>query len=132
MNELRFRPKGDYLQMETWQGVYVLTQYWKKEMDFYKDELRFLNGLISKYFIWMTKEENVSKVQEMVVSLKNLENEQSEIDLLLTEHLFDLNLLMQNIYGKDEQEFRDKHVQLEEKITDFTKTLLKARNFNIY
>ncbi len=63
MNEYRMRPKDSYLQNSQWQELYVLTEHWKSDLLFYKDDLKFLHHLLDKYFIWITKTENLKAVQ---------------------------------------------------------------------
>ena len=124
---MRIRPKSDYLNTASWDSLYVLTEHWQKDVDFYKDELRFMSGLISKYFIWMTKDENISKVQKIVVSLKTIENQLKEMDDKLKKHLKSIGLLMENAFSHDEQEFRDEHVQLEEDLVEFMNDYKKLK-----
>ncbi len=39
MNIYWDRPKGKFIQEANWQELYVLTQHWKKDLEFYKDDL---------------------------------------------------------------------------------------------
>lgn len=127
MNEMRIRPKSDYLKTASWDQLYVLTEHWKSNLDFYTDELRFLNKLVSKYFIWMTKEDNISNVQKMVVELKSLQKELEEVKTTVKKHMEHIGLFMENPFSHDEQKFRDEHVLLEDTIAEFVNSFKKAK-----
>ncbi|MFK5973327.1 MAG: hypothetical protein QM485_08600 [Flavobacteriaceae bacterium] len=62
MNDFRKRPKDNFIQETNCQELYVLTNHWKSDLLFYKDDLIFLHHLIDKYFIWITKKDNLTKV----------------------------------------------------------------------
>lgn len=66
MDDYRYRPKGTYINEADWQGLYVLTGHWKSDLEFYRDDLKFLQQLIDKYFIWMVRKENLDEVREDV------------------------------------------------------------------
>ena len=52
-----------------WQELYILTDHWKSDLDFYKDDLRFLHHLIDKYIIWITKDDNLNMVKDIEKNL---------------------------------------------------------------
>ena len=47
-----------------WQEMYVLSEHWRSDLEFYKDDLLFLHHLVDKYFIWITKSENLELVKK--------------------------------------------------------------------
>lgn len=55
MENLGIRPKGDFSWTAEYQQLYILSEHWLSELQFYKDELKFLNHLIDKYFIKIAK-----------------------------------------------------------------------------
>lgn len=128
ISELRVRPKSDYLKTASWDEFYILTEHWQSDMEFYRDELRFLKNLLVKYFVWLTKEENVSDVHDMVTRLDNLDRKRDDISEKIQLHLHDIELLIENAFSHDEQKFRDDQSQLEEDIAQFVKDVRKAKN----
>ena len=50
MNEYRMRPKDSYLQNSQWQELYVLTQHWKSDLLFYKDDGQVASLTVAKYW----------------------------------------------------------------------------------
>ena len=96
MNDFRKRPKGKYIQNANWNELYVLTEHWKSDLNFYKDDLRFLKFLINKYFIWLTKEENVKEVKSIEKSLHDTEVICNNLVEKVKKHLIQLGDLSEN------------------------------------
>jgi len=42
MNNFRNRPKYNYIHEADWQQLIILTEHWKSDLLFYKDDIRFL------------------------------------------------------------------------------------------
>ena len=74
MSDFRYRPKGKYIYDADLQGIYILTEYWKNDLEFYRDDLRFLQHLIDKYFIWMTQKENLDDSHKFRTEHEELED----------------------------------------------------------
>ncbi len=77
--ELRVRPKSDYLHKASFEDLYILTEDWKSDIEFYRDESRFLRTLVDKYFIFMIKDGNISKVQSLSNKLSKSVEQKKEI-----------------------------------------------------
>ncbi len=131
--ELRIRPKSDYLHKASFENLYILTEHWKSDIDFYRDELRFLHTLIDKYFIWMIKEGNISKVQSLSNKLSKIIDQKKELFNTINKHLLHLEELIENSFSHDEKMFRDEHEILEDEFTEFVKNfkVLKKEIFAI-
>ena len=69
MSDLRNRPNGTYIFDANWEELYILTKHWKSDLLFYKDDLKFLNHLIDKYFIWISKKEDSDAVRSIGKSI---------------------------------------------------------------
>ena len=65
MNDDTKSTQENNIEEVKWQELYVLTDHWKSDLAFYKDDLRFLHHLIDKYIIWITKDENLNMVQDI-------------------------------------------------------------------
>lgn len=127
MNNLRSRPKGRYILDADWQELYILTENLKSDLLFYKDDLRFLQHLIDKYFLWMSKKENIDKVRDVEVNLMEA-NTQCIALLKRTEiHLTHLANRIDDAFKYDSHKLRDEHESLEDDISNFVKTFRKNR-----
>jgi len=87
METFRNRPKGDYIQEADWQSLYVLTEHWKSDLEFFKLDLDFLGKLLDKYFIWITRKENIHEVKEVMQDLKILVDNCKSLQERTSEHL---------------------------------------------
>jgi hypothetical protein len=67
--EFRSRPKSDYLQSAHWQELHALATHWKSDMNFFEDELRFIDLLIDKYFRALIEQENIAKLKVVASKL---------------------------------------------------------------
>jgi hypothetical protein len=123
MNEYRLRPKDTYLQNSKWQELYVLTEHWKSDLLFYKDDLKFLHHLLDKYFIWITKTENLKAVQAIGQNI--LEDTLACGKLLdrLDKHLAQLARLIDDATKFNTKVFRAEHEELEDEIATFIKSV---------
>lgn len=119
MENLRMRPKSDYMHTASLDELYVLTEHWKNELDFFKDEIHFLKDLIGKYFIMLTKQESIDKVQEDVGRLHNLTVRVDALEDKCKKHMDQIEQLQENPFSHDEQKFRNDHLLLEEELAKF-------------
>ncbi len=121
MSDYRMRPKGDYLHKASLEELYALTEQWEKDLDFFHDELTFMRDVISRYFIWITKEDYLEEVQGIVQRIQNLETQRERLHNQMTDHLEDVHLLLENPFSHDEMQFRNEHQALEDAIALFVK-----------
>lgn len=119
MNNFRYRPKDNYIQKTTWKNLYVLTELWKKDISFYTDDLRFLHRLIDKYFLWISKKENIDVIQEIELNLLKVDKQSESLLNKVNKQLRYLCKLIDDplIYNSDE--FRKEHEQLEDDLNQF-------------
>lgn len=116
MDYLKIRPKDNYIQENNWQELYVLTKHWKSDLLFYKDDLKFLHHLIDKYFIWITKKDNLEDVRKIGV---NILQDTTAVNKLLHEvkkHLSHLANLIDEPFKNDAEQIRTEHQELEDQI----------------
>jgi len=131
--EMRIRPKSDYLHQADLKALYVLTEHWKSDISFFRDELRFLKNLVDKYFIWLINDDNIRETQSVVNDLSAAGKELQKVSIGIEEHLHQLEKLMENSFPHDEQVFRDEHAELEDAMADITQVfrLLKMQVFEL-
>lgn len=127
MENLRQRPKGDYNWEAEWSQLYVLTEHWKSDLEFFKDDLRFLHHLIDKYFIWIIRKDNVTAVREIIKNLHELKKQSEDLLKRVGIHLTHLADLIDNPFKYDSHEFRSEHERLEDDIVAFIKSFRTNR-----
>jgi hypothetical protein len=127
MENYRSRPKGNYIQNTNWDELYILTKHWKSDLLFYKEDLRFLNRLLNKYFIWITKKGNLNAVK--TIGQNVLKDKSTGTNLLkrVDQHLVHISQTIDNPFKYDSSVFRKEHQDLEDDIAKFYKTVRKNR-----
>ena len=127
MSNFRNRPKGQYIQEADWQQLYVLTEHWKSDISFYKDDLKFLHHLIDKYFKWISRKENIDMVLEIEVKLLGIDEQCGTLLHRVNTHLHQLAELIDNPFAYDSHKFRTEHDKLEDDIATFVKDFRSNR-----
>lgn len=125
--DIRMRPQNDFVLHAGWDELHSLTMHWKSDMEFYRDELSFLNNLVGKYFIWMVSDENLNKVQALTNKLLETDGKLQVITSKIGDHLHHLKSLVNNTSSGDEKKFRDEHAKLEDDLLVFVKSLKKLK-----
>ena len=133
MKELRLRPKANYFEEADWEELYVLGEHWKSDLEFYNDELTFLNHLIGKYFVWLIKDDHIQQVEKTSAKLSKLQQRRTDISQLINKHLAHIEGFIENPFTHNEQDFRKEHQKLEDNIVSFVKDFktLKKEIFSI-
>ena len=133
MEELRIRPKSNYLQTATWQELYLLTKHWKSDIKFANYEINFFKGLVDKYFIWVKDKDQIVQVQHLSNISEHLSSELENIDKAITKHLNYIRLFINSNISRDEEAFRVEHAMLEDKIVGFMNALRETKReiFNL-
>jgi len=115
-------PTEDNFVVEyTWQELYTLTKHWKSDIQFYKEDIKFLRRLINKYFIWVTKKENIEKVTKIENRLHQLTQKCDGLIKNIDKHLEHLSNLINDPFKYDSQTFKVKHTKFDNDIADFIK-----------
>ncbi|ADV50234.1 hypothetical protein I2486_14620 [Cellulophaga sp. E16_2] len=127
MKFFRNRPKGDFIENGNLQELYILTEHWKSDLLFYRDDLKFLRHLEDKYFLWIkaqTDLENIRKAGESI-----LKDTRDCDDLLerVDQHLVQLSVLINETEKHNQKEFRTEHMELEETISQFIENTRENR-----
>jgi|TARA_R110000868_G_scaffold24592_1_gene96864 hypothetical protein len=111
--DLQFKKDGP------WSELYVLTEHWKSDLEFYRDDLRFLHHLIDKYFMWITKPENLDMVKELKVGLNDLKNKCKDLLEKVQRHKTQLGQMVEDYNKSDASIIRREHEHLEEEVANF-------------
>ena len=110
-----------------WQELYILTDHWKSDLDFYKDDLRFLHHLIDKYIIWITKDDNLNMVKDIEKNLFEIKKKSMDLMKELSIHQGNLRLMVENPVHSSNPQFLKDHEVLEEKVSNFVKLFRSNR-----
>ena len=127
MNDFRNRPKDNYIHEADWEQLYVLTEHWKSDLLFFRDDLRFLHHLIDKYFLWISKKENIDKVRDIEVNLLEIDKQCDSLLEKTSKHLHHLAELIDDPFTYVSDKFRDEHEILEDELAQFVKDFRKNR-----
>lgn len=110
-----------------WQNLYILTDHWKSDLNFYKDDLRFLHHLIDKYIIWITKDSNLNMVKDIQKNLFEIRHKSEELMKEVTTHQQNLALMVENPAKNTNPQFEKDHEILEDQISSFVKQFRSNR-----
>ena len=114
-----------YVKDGPWSELYVLTEHWKSDLEFYKDDLRFLHHLIDKYFMWITKPENLDMVKVLKVGLFDLKNKCQDLLEKVQRHRTQLGQMLEDYKKADASIIIREHEHLEEEVAHFV-TLFRS------
>ncbi|MGC1516024.1 MAG: hypothetical protein WA810_10655 [Maribacter sp.] len=120
-NEIGFIKDGP------WDSLYVLTQHWESDLEFYTDDSRFLYALIDKYFIWVTKSENLDSVKKLMSNLCSLRETIKRLLGKTTQHRVRLGYLVENPKSADTDVIKNDHQRLEAEMADVVKLFRSNR-----
>ena len=127
MSDFRNRPKDNFIQEATWEQLYVLTGHWKSDILFYQEDLKFLHHLIDKYFLYLSKKENIDLVLEIEVNLLIVEKQCDALLERISKHLHHLSALVDDPFTYVSDKFRDEHELLEDDLSQFLKDFRQNR-----
>lgn len=119
--------KNNFEIETTWQELYIITKHWKSDIQFYKDDLKFLQHLINKYLIWITKKENLDNVMNIGSNLLKTSKSCEQLNDAVDKHLTHLAGLMKNPFQYDYQSFKIEHMALEDQFSEFLKLFRKNK-----
>ena len=127
MSDFRNRPKDNFIHEATWEQLYVLTEHWQSDILFYKQDLNFLHHLIDKYFLYLSKKENIDLVLEIEVNLLDVEKQCNTLLERINKRLHHLSELVDDPFTYVSDKFRDEHEQLEDDLAQFLKDFRQNR-----
>ena len=127
MGNSTYSQEMDFLEDGPWDELYAITQNWKSDLEFYKDDLRFLHHLTDRYFLWITKSENMDVVKELNFGLLKLTIEVKDLLEKVKKHLVQLGYLMEDPNKRDAGITKTEHLHLEEELTEFVKSFRNNR-----
>jgi hypothetical protein len=127
MENLSLRPKGDFTWTAEYRELYILTEHWQSDLQFYKGDLRFLHHLIDKYFIWVINKENLDEMKNLASALSETGKNCDSLLEKTSKHLTHLAELIDDPFKYDSHKFRSEHEELENEIASFVKKFWKIK-----
>ena len=126
--EFRTRPKSNYLLNAEWQELHTLTTHWKSDMDFFKDELRFINVLFDKYFTALVDKNNIGRTKEVAANLAIVQDRWDTLAQQIGKQLEHIQQLMIDPASADTKGFRMEHSVLEDDLSEFIKMFRSVKS----
>lgn len=117
----------DFLEDGPWDELYVLTEHWQSDLEFYRDDLRFLHHLIDKYFIWITRQENLDRVRKLKTALQKITAKAKDLLEKVGKHRVQIGYLVVDTSQADAGIIEMEHEHLEEEIAQFVKAFRENR-----
>lgn len=120
-------------ESQLWEKMQLLTEHWQSDLKFFQDEIRFLQNLISKYFMWMIEEHTMENIRRIMKELSALEIKSRKQEQSLLQHQQHYRGLLENPFSHDSQKFVKEHTKLESDIAAFVSRFrsLKKEVFGI-
>jgi hypothetical protein len=127
MENLKHKTKTDFNWEAQWQQMYLMAEDRYSDLQFYKEDLKFLYQLIDKYFTGITRNANLDKMRKLA---KKLTEEDKACDALLDKtalHLKNLAALIDAPYKYDAHQSRNEQEKLENEIDTFVQNFRKNK-----
>lgn len=131
MSNYRNRPKGVYIQEATWQELYMLTESWKNDLEFYLLDVKFLERLVDAFFVKLLTNQNFDEIRELQSKLLERKNQCENLLKRIQIHFAHIVELIDNPFMYDTLVFRAEHELLEDEISEF-KLMLKAVRYVVF
>lgn len=119
MSSYRSRPKGQFIQKADWQDLFLLTEEWRKNLEFYAKDIDFLEHLMDTYFVKLLLRENLDELREIQQDFYSLNAECAILFQRIQLHLTHLKNLIEDPFKYDSYVFRSEHEHLEDEILRF-------------
>lgn len=131
MSNYRKRPKGNYIQEATWQELYMLTESWKNDLEFYLLDIDFLERLVDTYFVKYLTNQNFDEIRELQRELLERKNKCKNLLKRIQIHFEHIVDLIDEPLMYDASIFRTEHELLEDEISEFI-LMLKAIKYAVF
>lgn len=101
---------------------YVLSEHWKSDFDFFRDECQFLSSILNKYFVYILQDRALAEIQKLAERLSTATKTREEITKSIIDYMADIksSITLENESQINEIELA--HARLERSIADFVKT----------
>ncbi|MBL6448764.1 hypothetical protein JMN32_20800 [Fulvivirga sp. 29W222] len=105
--------------------LYPISEYWKSDLQFFKDELQFLRSLVDKYFSHFIERENMDKTKQLADKLIHIEKDRLALEQRVDDHLKQLSEELKS--ASAEKYYEETHAKLEVDTIDFLKRFREVK-----
>lgn len=112
---------------QKWQELYILSRHWKTDLDFYLQDISFLERIIGKYVIWVRSEKNNFAVKNLLSDLEALKEEGRALNQELDDQLKILGSLLSGATPSVPEDLASKQESLEQHTSRFMKNFRRNR-----
>ncbi|MGB7842947.1 MAG: hypothetical protein WBL21_09165 [Salinimicrobium sp.] len=127
MDSFRTRPETDFIHKADWEGLFILSRHLKRDVEFYVEDLNFLNRLINKYAIWVNEDENLQEVKLVQFDLHKLIKKGGSLVERLQGHMHKLTDTMMKKGTTDPDDLRKRHESMEKEISQFVNNFRRIK-----
>ena len=106
---------------------YVLSEHWKSDFDFYRDECQFLSSLINKYFVYLLQDRALSEIQKLAARLSETTQAREDITKSVSNYMADIKSYIVLEKATHIKEIKSKHAKLEKDISNFVKSFKELK-----
>jgi hypothetical protein len=100
--------------------LHAKAQQWISEIEFIKIEQNFLKELLSEHIIGLCTTNNYTKAKLLLNGIEHETGLGNKLIESIKEHKINLALLLENIYLKKEDTFRNNHKLLKTEVINYT------------
>ena len=111
--------------------LYEVSETWLEELTFIEKEQDFFREILTNYVMDECSEDCYKQGKFLLNGIMNEQQLGEELHTEINEHKMDLGLLIEKIYLKREDQFRERHLALKENVTNYVKNykFLKEKLF---
>lgn len=115
------------------EGLHNKAQQWISEIEFIKIEQNFLKELLAEHIMGLCKTDNFAKAKLLLNGLGHETELGDKLTEAIKEHKINLALLIENIYLKKEDMFRNNHKLLKNEVENYIENFkyLKEQVFEL-
>lgn len=115
------------LKIQLWHSYYFTAEQWLSDLEFYKNEIKFLRSTVNKYFYWLSDKKKIGTTVTIIKSLSDLENEHSQIVHLVKRHLAKTSDIIENPYIYNMIILKEEHSSIEKRVNGFLNKFQQLR-----
>ena len=121
------------IDSEVFSRYYVMAEHWKSDVEFYGDELQFLNSLINKYFVYLLTDESLKDVQALAVRITDTTKSRDKLLPDIIRYMLSIKRQLTEDEEIHIKEAKATHVKLDEQMNEFVNSfkLLKKDVFSV-